>query len=196
VKSSEQELWAKKMMQSQVASAPTCAIMSANNRQMTPWNGEGEMNSQPDFSFDQDSVWEVSWQFEGEEFEILRSLSNELSYRARSNVFKQGDAADGMYLVLDGYALVIATDEAGAERTVGITMPGQSFGELGLLVDQPRMATVSAGTDLRVLKITPESLSALEQREPSIASMMYKRLARTLASQLIVQGNLLGEGEK
>jgi CRP/FNR family transcriptional regulator, cyclic AMP receptor protein len=154
------------------------------------------MSSQTDFSLDQDSVWEVSWQFEGEEFEILRSLSDEVAFRARSNVFKQGDAADGMYLVLEGYALVIATDETGAERTVGITMPGQSFGELGLLVQQPRMATVSAGTDLRVLKITPDSLSALEAREPAIASMMYKRLARTLASQLIVQGNLLGAEEK
>src|SRR6185436_14102389 len=124
------------------------------------------------------------------------SFAEEKHYRARSNVFKKGEESDGMYLVLNGYALVIAIDDVtGDERTVGITTPGQSFGELGLLIQQPRLATVSAGTDLDVLKITPESLAALEEREPSIASQMYKRLARTLASQLISQGNLLGEGK-
>jgi NTE family protein len=155
------------------------------------------MSAHTDFSFDSDQVWEVSWQFEGEEFEKLRALAEEQQYRARANVFQQGDASDGMYLVLDGYALVIAIDEATrAERTVGIITPGQSFGELGLLVDQPRIATVSAGTNLHVLKITPESLAALEEREPGIASQMYKRLARTLATQLISQGNLLREESK
>lgn len=152
------------------------------------------MSAHTDFSFDSDQVWEVSWQFEGEEFEKLRALAEEQQFRARANVFQQGDASDGMYLVLDGYALVITTDEATrTERTVGIITPGQSFGELGLLVQQPRLATVSAGTNLHVLKITPDSLSALEDREPAIASQMYKRLARTLATQLISQGNLLRE---
>jgi|RhiMetdeSRZDD1v2_1073273.scaffolds.fasta_scaffold96139_4 CRP-like cAMP-binding protein len=155
------------------------------------------MNSQMDLPFDPDSPWEVSWRFEGDEFETIHALAEEISLKARSNVFEQGDESDGMYLVLDGYALVIATDpESSIERTVGIITPGQSFGELGLLVQQPRLATVSAGTDLKVLKITPEVLATLEDQQPSLASMMYKRLARTLATQLIAQGNLLRTAEK
>lgn len=145
-----------------------------------------------DLDFDSDSLWEVTWAFEGEAFETLRSLAQEKFYKARTNVFEQGDPPDGMYLVLDGFALVIAKDaERNVERTVGIVQAGQSFGELGLLVEQPRMACVSAGTDLRLLHITEETLASLEEQNPHIAAMMYKMLARTLAAQLIERGNLL-----
>ncbi len=153
--------------------------------------------SLPDFALDSDSVWEVSWKFEGASFEVLRELGEEKTYRARTNIFQQGDPSDGMYLVLDGYALVIGTDAVTrTERAVGIVTPGQSFGELGLLVQQPRLATVSAGTDLRVLKITPEALANLEQRQPEIASTMYRQLARTLATQLIARSGLLRHSEE
>lgn len=139
-----------------------------------------------------DSIWEVSWKLDGEAYDALHALAEEQGYRARANVFQQGDPSDGMYLVLNGYALVIAKDEiTGEDRTVGIVTPGQSFGELGLLVQQPRLATVSAGTDLKVLKITPDNLDALESAQPEVASLMYKQLARTLATQLIATGELL-----
>jgi hypothetical protein len=96
-----------------------------------------------DLDFDSDSLWEVTWAFEGEAFETLRSLAQEKFYKARTNVFEQGDPPDGMYLVLDGFALVIAKDAIrDIERTVGIVQAGQSFGELGLLVEQPRMACI------------------------------------------------------
>lgn len=147
------------------------------------------MAEQPDF-------WEVTWKFEDDSFETLRALGKEQTYKARATVFAQDDKADGMYLVLDGFALVIATDpDTGISHTVGIVTQGQSFGELGLLVEQPRLATVAAGTDLRVLKITPKILASLESDSPKTASVLYKTLARTLAEQLISRGNLLGGAE-
>nr|MBN1229370.1 cyclic nucleotide-binding domain-containing protein [Anaerolineae bacterium] len=75
--------------------------------------------------------WEVSWKFEGEEFKILQDMAEELKFPAQTNIFVEGDHPDGMYLVLDGYALVIKVDEQGVERAVGIVAQGQSFGELG-----------------------------------------------------------------
>ena len=143
------------------------------------------------------AFWEVTWKFEGESFKTLRSTGKEQTYKARETVFTQGDKADGMYLVLDGFALVIATDpNTGNDRTIGIVEQGQSFGELGLLIEQPRLATVAAGTELRVLKITPAALASLENEASEIASELYKTLARTLAEQLISQGNLLGQAEE
>lgn len=138
--------------------------------------------------------WEVTWKFESKSFKTLRSLAEEITYKARQTVFGQGDSPDGLYLVLDGFALVIATDaDSGADRTVGIVEKGQSFGELGLLIDQPRMATVAAGTELKVLRITPDALKSLEKEAPDVAVLLYKTLARTLAEQLITMGNLLRE---
>lgn len=137
------------------------------------------MASEPDF-------WEVTWRVEDETFEGLQARSVEQSYESQEVVFKQGDAADSMYLVVSGYALAITHDpQTGAERSTRIVPPGQSFGELGLLIGQLRSATVVAGTDLRVLKITLETVRTLEQSDPRTAAMLYKRLARTLAEQLV-----------
>jgi CRP-like cAMP-binding protein len=145
---------------------------------------EISMTVEPDF-------WEVSWQFEGEAFEAVRSMGEELTYKAQSTIFKEGDEGDAMYLVLEGYALVVGIDRrTGDEQTLSIIAAGQSFGELALLVQQPRLATVLAGTDLRVLKVTPATLEALEEKEARGAAILYKKLARTLAEELIIRGEL------
>jgi CRP-like cAMP-binding protein len=137
------------------------------------------MTSEPDF-------WEVTWRVEDEAFEHLQTRSSEQTYKSQEAVFKQGDAADGMYLVVNGYALAITNDpETGAERSTRIIPPGQSFGELGLLMGQPRSASVVAGTDMRVLKITVDTVMSLEQSDPQTAAILYKKLARTLAEQLV-----------
>ena len=144
-----------------------------------------------DFASDTE-FWEVTWKFEGEAFETLRAMAQEITYPAQENVFAAGDLADGMYLVLEGFALVLVTDpETGLDQTVGVVGPDQSFGELGLLVNRPRLATVAAGTPLRVLKITAETLSTLESEAPRIAAVLYKKLSRTLAEQLITKGRLV-----
>lgn len=134
---------------------------------------------EPDF-------WEVSWRFDGEPFESLSKVCKEETFAAEATIFEQGDPADCMYLVLDGYAVAVLSDKkTGEERGVSIIAEGQSFGELGLLMKQRRTGTVSAGTDVRVLKITLEALKKLEKSQPNSAMALYKKLARTLAERVI-----------
>ena len=59
------------------------------------------------------------------------------------------------------------------------------FGEIGLLIDRPRHASVIAKTDLQVLKITQYALQLLHQSAPDMAFLMYQMLARSLAEQLL-----------
>jgi CRP/FNR family transcriptional regulator, cyclic AMP receptor protein len=132
-----------------------------------------------------EDVWEVTWKFEDESFETLREIAEERVFRAGQTIFREGDRADGMYLVLEGAALIIRQTSSGEERTVAIVTQGQSFGEIGMLVDRPRNATVAAGTDLRVLKITTTVLELLHKSAPDMAFMMYQVLARSLAEQLL-----------
>ncbi|MBN1680715.1 MAG: cyclic nucleotide-binding domain-containing protein [Anaerolineae bacterium] len=139
---------------------------------------------------DQANHWLVSWGFEGEEFEALRAYAEEVHYPARATIFSEGEQADGMYLVLEGMALVFTVDENGNEQTIGIVTEGQSFGELGVLVRQPRQATVAAGLNARLLKITPATLEKLEAEEPDLIMRLYKALAQTLAEQWVRGGPL------
>jgi len=131
------------------------------------------------------SIWEVTWKFEDASFETLKTLAEEHSYPAGKTVFLENDKPDGMYLVLEGSALIVRKDAQGQEHTIGIVSEDQSFGEIGLVTDRPRAATVVAGTDLRVLKITRYVLQLLHESAPDLALLMYQALCRTLAEQLI-----------
>jgi len=143
------------------------------------------MASEPDF-------WEVSWRVDGEAFEGLQTKSIEQHYKPQETIFEQGQAADSMYLVVEGYALALPKDpQTGKEQSTSIIPAGQSFGELGLLMGQPRSATVVAGTELKVLKITLETVKSLEESDPQVAATLYKKLACTLAEQLVVQVDAL-----
>ena len=142
------------------------------------------MQVEPDF-------WEVSWQLEGEAFEILRKMGEEVTIEAQKKVFSEGDPGDSMYLVLEGYALVmsggkdVVQGESEERDTLSIIPPGQSFGELALLIQQERLADVIAGTELKALKITRAALEKLEKESPENAVILYKKLAQTLSEQLV-----------
>jgi CRP/FNR family transcriptional regulator, cyclic AMP receptor protein len=132
-----------------------------------------------------DGHWEVTWKFEDDSFETLRTIAEEHSYKAGMTVFKEGDQPDGMYLILQGTAKIIRRSVSGEDRLIGTTREGQSFGEIGLLVARPRHATVQAETDLRCLKITRLVLDLMHNSAPDMAYMMYQVLARSLAEQLL-----------
>ncbi len=130
-------------------------------------------------------VWEVTWKFEDDSFDTLKEIAEQQIFKAGATVIREGERADGMYLIMKGAALIIRKTAAGEDRTVAIVTEGQSFGEIGLLIDRPRQATVVAGTELQVLKITRVALELLHKSAPDLAFMMYQVLARSLAEQLL-----------
>jgi CRP-like cAMP-binding protein len=134
-----------------------------------------------------EGVWVVTWKFNDDSFDILQEIAEEMRFEPGNTVFNEGDRADGMYLVLEGTALIVRKAVSGDQRVVSTTMPGQSFGEIGLLVERPRQASVIAGSEapLRVLKITRSVLDLLHKSAPDMAYMMYQMLARSLAEQLL-----------
>lgn len=130
--------------------------------------------------------WLISLNLDEASLAIVKEKAEIIELPARENIFVEGDEdAAAMFLILEGMVLVLKKDEKGQERTVSIIVEGQSFGEVGLLVDQPRMATVAAGIDTTLLKITPAVLGELEQNHPQVALSIYKGLARSFAYQWI-----------
>jgi CRP-like cAMP-binding protein len=80
--------------------------------------------------------------------EHLASRLRRRMFPAGSLVFEQGDHANDFYIVVDGEAEVIGNGAVLA--TLG---PGDSFGEIALMHDVPRTATIRAESDLNVFEL-------------------------------------------
>jgi Cyclic nucleotide-binding domain len=95
--------------------------------------------------------------------ERLASQLRPLSVAAGAIVVRQGDHGDRFYLVESGRLRVSVDGSAG--RELG---PGDSFGEIALLRDVPRTATVAAETDARLQALEREDfLDAVTGHPPS-----------------------------
>jgi thioredoxin reductase (NADPH) len=76
-------------------------------------------------------------------------------------VLKEGDPADRFYMVVKGEAEATSRGPDGSQVVINRFGPGDYFGEIGLLNDAPRKATVRAATSLEVMALDRETFSKL-----------------------------------
>ncbi len=93
-------------------------------------------------------------------------------------VIQQGDRGDSMYLIARGEAAVVVTGADGEEQTVGRLFDGDHFGELALLRDTPRMATVRARTDLLLCALAKAELERLLEEAPETRALLEAEVLR------------------
>jgi NADH:ubiquinone reductase (H+-translocating) len=76
-------------------------------------------------------------------------------------VFREGDRGDWLYIVTEGEVEVLKSDGAGTAAPLRRLGPGECFGEIALVSDRPRSATVRAVCATNVLAVDREAFSAL-----------------------------------
>jgi cAMP-dependent protein kinase regulator len=81
-----------------------------------------------------------------------------IKYSAGSSIIKEGDPGDAFYLLESGEAEALID---GVDRPVKSYKRGDYFGELALLDDQPRAASVVATTDVKVAKLGRDGFKRL-----------------------------------
>jgi CRP-like cAMP-binding protein len=102
-----------------------------------------------------------------------------LEFAAGDVICREGDPADGLYIVVRG-ALGVHVTEDGVERRVNAIGPGHYLGELALLVDQNRSATIRADTAGELLRLDREQFLQLLGQDPAAAKAVATTLARRL----------------
>ena len=103
-----------------------------------------------------------------------------LERHARGDVlFREGDIGDTLYLVQSGQ-LKVFSDATGEERIFAYVGPGGFVGELALLLEQPRSATVSVNIDAEVALLRKPDLDELLREHPAIAIHLGRELGRRL----------------
>jgi CRP/FNR family transcriptional regulator, cyclic AMP receptor protein len=96
-------------------------------------------------------------------------------------IVQQGDPGDSMYVILMGRIKVGLFSEGGREVILAHLEPGDFFGEMAIVAEQPRSASVVAVEDSSLLKLTRADFVRQVHRNPDIALNMMKLLAGRLA---------------
>ena len=111
---------------------------------------------------------------------LLAFTSERLTFEVGQEVCHQGDAGDAMYVILAGVAdVLIDTPTAGQIKVAELSRNG-FVGEIAILCDVPRTATVRAKERLVTLKINRDLFYRMVQEFPTMAVEMMRELAHRL----------------
>jgi CRP/FNR family cyclic AMP-dependent transcriptional regulator len=95
-------------------------------------------------------------------------------------LFHAGDPCDGCYRVVDGLLKVTAAAPSRRERILAILGPGALVGELSLIDDAPRSASVTAIRESRLSFVTSAAFEAFAKANPQVFRQISAGLARRL----------------
>lgn len=110
---------------------------------------------------------------------LLAFASDRVSYRTGETLFRQGDPGDAAYVILEGRADILAEAEAGQIR-IAVLEDNAIVGEIAILCDVPRTATVKARERVVTLRINKELFLRLINEFPQMAVAIMRELAHRL----------------
>ncbi len=128
--------------------------------------------------------------------DVLEHLAKTLQpfrVQAGESVFREGDNAREMYVVLDGEVEVMKKSRRGRDMRVAILGPSDCFGEMSLIDVQPRSATVRALGPSRLLRMTSEDLDGLYRHDLKSYALVTLNIARDLSRRLRVTDSILAD---
>lgn len=100
-------------------------------------------------------------------------------------LFREGQPGDSMFLILEGQMRVYTKQKSGDIIFLRMLEAGDSFGEVALLNQAARSASVEAVRESVLIKITSASLQKLLSEQPAATAPFLHHLAKTVGRQLI-----------
>jgi CRP-like cAMP-binding protein/RsiW-degrading membrane proteinase PrsW (M82 family) len=91
-------------------------------------------------------------------------------------IIREGEVGTTWYLLRSGTAAVVRSDLIGQEVTLAVFERGQDFGEMALVSDQPRSATVRAVTSVEALVLDQQQFRQVVQDHPAVAAALRERV--------------------
>ena len=114
------------------------------------------------------------------ELQRLAAVTRERQYSKGSVILFENDPGDALYIVRQGRVKVVLVGEDGREVILGVLGPGEYFGELSLIDEQPRSAHVIAMEDSVLLALRSDDFRRRVEATPAMAWSMLLELSRRL----------------
>jgi len=117
---------------------------------------------------------------EPQRLKLIAYTADTVAYREGQILCRQGETGDAAFVIMEGEAAVsIATE--GGDFTVANLKNGDVVGEISILCDVPRTATVTATSQLSALRVRKEAFLQLVRQFPEIATEVMRGLAERLS---------------
>ena len=117
------------------------------------------------------------------EVEAIAAIAETREIAAGRELFREGEAGDGLFLVVSGEIDIVKQSPGGA-RSLAHLGAGAILGEISLLTSEARSATCRALVDTRVLHLPIQAFRALLAQGSTAALKMVAAIAEVLARRL------------
>ncbi len=118
--------------------------------------------------------------FPEDQLRMLAAVVTRRTATRSTTVMAGGDATDSLYIVLSGRLKVMMSDAEGKEVILSILGPGEFFGEMGLIDDSPRSASVVAIESCELLSIAKRDFKKCLAENFEMAMAVMRGLVRRL----------------
>ena len=102
------------------------------------------------------------------------------SFPRNAFILRAGEETDALYLILSGRVKVLIPDEEGHEVILAVLGPNDFFGEMGLLDDQPRSASVETLEPCETVRLSKAGFTNLIKDNFELAMLIIRSLVKRL----------------
>jgi len=118
--------------------------------------------------------------FPEDQLRMLTTMVTRRSASRSTTIMAGGDATDSLYIVLSGRLKVMMSDSDGKEVILSILGPGEFFGEMGLIDDEPRSASVVTIEPCELLSISKRDFKKCLSDNAEMSMAVMRGLVRRL----------------
>ena len=120
----------------------------------------------------------------GQELGVLAKYVNVIDVNPGEYIFKEGDKGDYVCFVEKGSLDVMKRSSAGGTAIIATLTRGRSIGEMAVIDNFPRSATIRARTKATLFTLTRSGFDLILEQEPTIGVKILKAISRLLSQNL------------
>ena len=114
------------------------------------------------------------------ELKQVALVASEFSFSQSELLARQGEAGDEMYVILEGEIEVSVDGPAGSREVLARRGPGEVVGEMSIISREPRMASLIAASELRILRIAQKEFEGILRERPQTGLAVMRVLIKRL----------------
>jgi len=122
--------------------------------------------------------------FEDSEIAELASFMSLQHVDEGTVLFNEGDVGDYLFFIVEGIVEIILTNKDKQTSVIASVSVGESVGEMSLIDEYERSATVKRATDMEILVLTKTRFDSIMEKSPRLSAKVLRGLAVNISNRL------------